>query len=397
MNAESGTIHGKSKTHHAGRAWAVVFRSFVLGLVWCSSFIVPRFAFAGDVPAAINYEGVLTDVQGQAVTSGYYHIEFRIWDHPTDAGAGSLIWGREFPLHVLTGGVFRILLSDDGGEVSNPTPLTNDLRQAFQEASRHLGLTIVRTPTGQVASPVEFRPRQPLVSVPYAFHSEHAAEAVQANDSFRVEAGALTVASGGMNVSNTWVCHGALTVAGEATVGGTLQVGQTLTVHGATDVHSLHVRSGGGRFDGDVNVAGNLTVESPSKLEGYGTIPIGGIIPWSGSKASIPDGWAPCDGGTYSGKTTPDLRNRFIVGAGSTNCPVGATGGENTHQLTRAEMPSHTHDYTLDDEEKGYAATHTGGYFWRYTTGKTTSHAGDNAPHENRPPYYALYFIMRVK
>ena len=50
--------------------------------------------------------------------------------------------------------------------------------------------------------------------------------------------------------------------------------------------------------------------------------PSGGIVMWSGSVASIPSGWLLCDGTNG----TPDLRNRFIVGAGSTYA-VGATGG----------------------------------------------------------------------
>ena len=51
-------------------------------------------------------------------------------------------------------------------------------------------------------------------------------------------------------------------------------------------------------------------------------IPTGVIVMWSGSIASIPTGWLICDGTNG----TPDLRNRFIVGAGSTYSVAG-TGG----------------------------------------------------------------------
>ncbi|MCF7838210.1 MAG: hypothetical protein K9N49_06230 [Candidatus Marinimicrobia bacterium] len=374
---------------------AARIRSVALFLLWGSAFILHPSSFAADVPVALNYQGVLADAQGVAVTSGYYHLEFRIWDHPTATGAGSLIWGRAFPLHVTAGGVFHILLTDDGGEVSHPSARTNDLRQAFQEDSRYLGLTVTRTPAGAVSDPEEFLPRQPLTSVPYAFHSQYAADAAQATRGFRVEGG-LVVASGGLDVTNAAVFNDTLAVAGAATVDGTLRAEKTMTVHGAADLHRLHVTTGGAQFDSAVAVTGNLTVSAPSRLDGNGTIPIGGIIPWSGAQSAIPDGWALCDGGVHAGHATPDLRNLFVVGAGS-HYTVGATGGENAHRLTVDELPRHTHSYTRYDELKGYVAHGTGGYFWRYAQDKQTSHAGGNAPHENRPPFYALCLIMRVK
>jgi len=90
---------------------------------------------------------------------------------------------------------------------------------------------------------------------------------------------------------------------------------------------------------GSLSLSGNLTVEG--KISGDGSVPRGVIVMWSGSIATIPSGWALCDGANG----TPDLRDRFVVGAGS-SYSVGATGGENIHTLTVAEMPSHNHTYT---------------------------------------------------
>ena len=69
--------------------------------------------------------------------------------------------------------------------------------------------------------------------------------------------------------------------------------------------------------------------------------PSGGIIMWSGSIVSIPSGWLLCNGSSG----TPDLRDRFIVGAGSTYA-VNATGGFATYSLSTAQLPSHTHTGT---------------------------------------------------
>lgn len=68
-------------------------------------------------------------------------------------------------------------------------------------------------------------------------------------------------------------------------------------------------------------------------------MPSGGIIIWSGSSATIPTGWYLCNGSN----STPDLRDRFVVGAGSTYA-VNATGGS-----ANAVLVSHTHTATVTD------------------------------------------------
>lgn len=78
-------------------------------------------------------------------------------------------------------------------------------------------------------------------------------------------------------------------------------------------------------------------------------IPRGAILAWPGLGA-VPAGWAVCDG---TGGT-PDLRDRFVRGAGPSNAH-GAAGGSHTHTLTAAEMPSHTHTVTLGGASGGHA------------------------------------------
>jgi len=82
------------------------------------------------------------------------------------------------------------------------------------------------------------------------------------------------------------------------------------------------------------------------------TIPTGVISIWYGSIGSVPSGWYLCDGSNG----TPDLRDRFVIGAGSTYS-VAATGGSATHTITTAEMPSHSHTATTTSTDSGHAHT----------------------------------------
>ncbi len=120
----------------------------------------------------------------------------------------------------------------------------------------------------------------------------------------------------------------------------------------------------------------------------------GMIMMWSGAISNIPSGWVLCDGNN----NTPDLRDRFIVGAGNSYA-VAATGGAESVTLTIAQMPNHSHPIQIrtgrDDNNfsfnQGFSsdASNDGGTFNSNTEGGGQSH-------ENRPPYYALAFIMKT-
>ena len=137
-------------------------------------------------------------------------------------------------------------------------------------------------------------------------------------------------------------------------------------------------------------------------------VPSGAIMLWSGSVASIPSGWLLCNGSSG----TPDLRNRFIVGAGSTYA-VAATGGS-----ADAIVVSHTHTATSTVTDPGHNHTAQGANFnFGYAQGsdainrstQTTSTAttgitvattvassGSSGTNANLPPYYALAYIMKA-
>ena len=135
----------------------------------------------------------------------------------------------------------------------------------------------------------------------------------------------------------------------------------------------------------------------------HGTIPVGGSVIWSGVVNRIPDGWTLCDG-----VNAPDLRDRFIVGVGtnsttSISTTVNQEGGEASHVLTLAEMPPHRHDYVfygadlnLDwNEQDLFFCQHN--KYSKFKHRGTTFAVGGGEAHENRPPYYALCYIMRIR
>ncbi|MCF8374299.1 MAG: hypothetical protein K9H64_21940, partial [Bacteroidales bacterium] len=131
---------------------------------------------------------------------------------------------------------------------------------------------------------------------------------------------------------------------------------------------------------------------SANQFTGNGIVPAGGIIMWSGSISNIPVGWSLCDGSNG----TPDLRDRFIVGAGN-SYTVASSGGEAMHTLTIPEMPAHRHTVA-----KTAYGENSGGRFVSGDNGDQAidddalNTSGGDLPHENRPPYYALAYIMKL-
>ena len=121
------------------------------------------------------------------------------------------------------------------------------------------------------------------------------------------------------------------------------------------------------------------------------SLPAGSIIMWSGAPISIPSGWQLCDGTN----DTPDLRDRFVVGVG-TKYQVGDKGGTDAHRLTIEEMPAHSHS-SLRLAQKGVFAIPLNWGSHRVWPDGTTGVTGGNRPHENRPPYYAVCFIMKME
>ena len=305
--------------------------------------------------AAFTYQGVIKEVDGATPSVKNRTIEFRIYDGP--GTSAQVLWGRAYNVLLDANGLFNTSLSDAAGSEIDGVPNTGlaGVLARNSGTTLYIGLTVDNS-SGEIS------PRQALLAVPYAIHASDAAAA-----------------------------SGEFTVEGKATLKGGLEVSG-----GTVSAQSLEATS--------LVVNGNITASTSGSLSGYGVTPVGGIIMWSGSPADIPDGWALCDGRTSNGRTTPNLSGKFIVGYSSSDSdysPVGKTGGEKKHTLTVAEMPSHTHNMKFKSYDLA-ASWKDQRNFYTVSKGtedqtKTSESAGSGQSHENRPPYYALCFIMRVK
>lgn len=178
---------------------------------------------------------------------------------------------------------------------------------------------------------------------------------------------------------------------------------------------------------GNLTVTGTATGSTPSVSDDstkFATtafvrdiIPSGVIVMWSGSIASIPSGWYLCDGNN----STPDLRNRFIVGAGSTYSVAGTggsadaivvshthTGSTNTASLTGSfnnfEEPFGSASGIVSLSNSGQAYYGGSGTTANRTANIDASHShtvsvnstGSSGTNANLPPYYALAYIMKA-
>ena len=211
--------------------------------------------------------------------------------------------------------------------------------------------------------------------------------------------------------------------------------------------------------EGSLTIGGNLTTGSFTMTAGAGAnkvlttdasgiatwqipagggeaIPVGVIVMWSGTLATIPTGWHLCDG--VDG--TPDLRNRFIYGTAAGENP-GNTGGATTHAHTYNTVIAHTHTGTtvsagahthavvetahkhslgtvyvnypgnylcagcsysgLNPKDTlatvtGITINSAGAHTHTLTTASTGEASGTTAVGTHLPPYYKLAYIMKL-
>ena len=194
----------------------------------------------------------------------------------------------------------------------------------------------------------------------------------------------------------------------------------------------------GNGWNGDVvgDVTGNVTSTAMPVVNGFNILPRGLIMMWAGAIADIPGGWVLCNGANG----TPDLRDRFIYGAGGTYGPYSTGGNKDaivvshSHTASSGGAGGHSHYGTTNNDGwhshdiKGYwsggngtplagpdgnsgtwnrngnstedAGTHNH-YFTTSSVGDhshsiTVNATGSGAADANMPPYYTLAFIMKT-
>lgn len=315
-------------------------------------------AAVANVPPVISYQGKVTS-DGVPKADGTYPMTFAIYDAAT---GGNLKWSETNPSVQVKGGVFSVML----GSI---TPFPADL---FDGGTLYFGVAF--------GDEAEMTPRQQIASVAFA------------------------------QVSKT-------------VVDGSITVGKLA----ANAVTSDKIAPGAITAD---KIATNVSA-----------VPDGVIVMWSGSIANIPPGWVLCNGQNGS----PDLRDKFVVAAGAAY-PVAATGGVATNNMAHSHTANlHAHDAshghtasTAPDHRHGvdfYTQQSTMYYPSRSPTGAnqdvldfrhthrvlgdtgwggnhthTISNAGFSTGNqtdrgmdpqlstavENRPPYYALAYIMKL-
>lgn len=327
----------------------------VLACAACMAVAARGAAAGGDaVPRGFAYQGSLRDPLSGPL-SGPQTVAFRIF---ADASGGDALWSTNLDVWCSADGMFHAWLEDGDG-----------LLEAFAGPQRLLEVQV--DGHGEAIAP-----RTAFTSVPQALLACHAR---QSPISFPV-AGALS--------------------AGKA------EVADGVAFEAGASFGSLSV-SGDAAW---TNEAAPLSVSdtvSGGVFSGHGLPPVGSIVMWPFPEETIPDGWALCDGSRVNGIQTPDLVDRFPVGVDGGAYQLGWTGGTNEVVLTTAQLPAHEHGYLLCNNRVTEYTDGTDGHnssdpaWWHDSESSETQTAGGGSDgtvqaHENRPPYYAVCFIMRI-
>jgi microcystin-dependent protein len=335
-------------------------------------------------PDRMTYQGYLVEENGTPLgddSPENYDVIFSIFQEQT---GGEALWAEQQTVTV-DKGYFSVLLGEGTEALGGGSRSLPDVFSRENVSERYVEITVKGIGSGGADVPIQ--PRLRLVSSPYAFQA--------------TRAGIL------------------MDDAGEDMV--TVSSGSGISVNGSVSATAVSAST--------TLTVPTVNATTVNATAGHGIIPLGGIIMWSGSDASIPAGWALCNGQTVNGRTTPNLRDRFIVGSGAgSSYGTGTVGGFTHVTLTEAQMPYHDHDgWTRSGDG---AHSHTGNaHSWADNddndspavyirsstyhgepggggigpTGSAHRHyfdspkKGSSNSHENRPPYYALAFIMRVQ
>ncbi|MHC4156776.1 MAG: hypothetical protein ACYST6_17920 [Planctomycetota bacterium] len=324
------------------------------------------------ITTAFTYQGFLS--QDDRPVNGEFDLQFRLFD----ANLG----GNE--LGLVTYDNYEVV----DGHVALDLDFGSDLFTGYR---RWLQVSVHRSNT-----PLPFddlAPRLELTLTPYALYALYAEDANNANDANTLD---------GFHANNLPYINGSgtanhipqFTDADTLTDSVIFQSGSNIGIGTTNPSETLHV-AGSVRIADGSQAQGSILTSDANGVASWQPLPAPGIgrgmiVMWSGPINEIPPGWALCDGDN----NTPDLTDTFIVGAGNTY-DVNDVGGEAFHTLTIAEMPSHSHPGLTTEKHVGDADAHSYDMY-KCQPGGSTGASGGGQAHENRPPYYALAYIMRI-
>ena len=349
------------------------------------------FAAAPTVKPSIPYRAVLTDKDGTPLVTTT-NIVFAIYDTATN---GAPLWTRGFTNVVLRSGLVNVTLDDDPTVwTGSPTTLERAIRNSRGKAL-YLAMRLGRR---------EVEPRQKIPPTAYAAIADYA---LGASGDFSV--GGTLSAGGDAVFAGTGDFAGGLAGSQGAQVGGDMTVNGKMVVRNDLSVGGNLIVGGDLRGSGTTNavvsrdvVSTNLTTRSLAVRSDNFTIkgrkarlPKGMIVLWNSDYNGIPKGWVACDGRNG----TPDLNDRFVLGAGD-SYGLGKTGGANS--VTLAEKHIYPHEHQLTDlcwvsfallDNKDYDGIREVG---KGSQKEITTKPVGGAGHENRPPFIQRFYIMKV-
>ena len=211
--------------------------------------------------------------------------------------------------------------------------------------------------------------------------------------------------------------HGSLTVEGSSTVQNYLNV-MTVTGVDASGFYNSSAITSNSRnlmvdiVSGQVSVRPNFGISEtgpPASASNYpegfvwyrkkssvsgpvlsGETPVGGIIMWN-AVGTLPTNWKVCDGNNG----TPNLRDRFIVGAGTTYA-VGTQGGSPDAVVVAHSHLLGGHDSNAENGGNGENTEFVSSYSFPASDNISTNTVGSSGTNANLPPYHALVYIMRM-
>jgi microcystin-dependent protein len=402
MNNTIYMNQAKSKAADACIHISAIFVRYICTLSICLWSVVAK----AESPApfdGMSFQSYILDSGGNAIT-GTKTIKFSIFDAEQ---SGNLQWAETQQVHVNAGN-FSVILGQGAWSPVPDHSSRRDLGDVFEGGTRFIEITVDSN---------VLTPRLKLLPSAYSFRALTADKlSFNTNPILEVD-DTGTTAHGTLSVTGASTLEGTLSVTGASTLSGALSVTEDLTV-GTTTASKK------------ATVHGNI--ETTGQFIGFGTVPLGGIIMWSGS--DVPDGWAVCDGQKVGDIHTPDLSGRFIVGAVldlagpglDKSKPINHSGGHDQVTLETENLPPHQHSGTTNKDgahehlgndywsvAKGSHGTAVGVAFINDSLGKVSSYKSEHqhafvtdsnyankmksTPFSIVPKYYALAYIMRVK